>query len=108
MRGVIPASGPQVLRRTYRVALINARSILSKWDELVHWASTASCDIIAVTETWLHADVADSELCLLGYNLYRQDRMASRYGGVMLYVRNTIQSRFLAGYAQEQVHCERI
>ena len=105
---MIPASGPQVLRRTYRVALINARSILSKWDELVHWASTASCDIIAVTETWLHADVADSELCLLGYNLYRQDRMASRYGGVMLYVRNTIQSRFLAGYAQDQVHCEQL
>ena len=52
-------------------------------------------DIIALTETWLTADISDSKLFLQNYQLYRSERNAnlkSKHGGVMIGVRNNITS----------------
>ena len=92
----------------FRLALINARSIINKWDELIIWAARETCDLIAVTETWLHDDVRDCELQLPGYNLYRQDRNGSHHGGVLLYVADALTSSQLGASADVHVHCEQL
>lgn len=52
-------------------------------------------DVIVLTETWLYDEIGDSELKLFNYNIFRSDRnslFASRGGGVLIAVRNDIQS----------------
>ena len=44
-------------------------------------------DMICIVETWLCADVLDSEIALPGYQVYRRDR--NRHGGgILIYVRD--------------------
>ena len=44
-------------------------------------------DMLCIVETWLCADVLDSEIALPGYQVYRKDR--NRHGGgVLIYVRD--------------------
>jgi len=46
-------------------------------------------DIIAVTESWTHDNILDSELNVSGYHLFHCDRkIGYRGGGVLLYVRD--------------------
>ena len=66
---------------------VNAHSIIKKVDSLqtVIWAIQP--DIIGITESWANSDIADAELMVQGYDLFRKDRpVNSRGGGVLLYV----------------------
>ena len=81
---------------------------MSKRDELEYLASLSAPDIIAVTETWLHADVHDSEVVLPGYVLFRQDRMEGHHGGVILYVSERYSSKLELRYAAPQSSCEQL
>ena len=50
-------------------------------------------DVIGITESWSHSDISDSEFQLADYELFRQDRPSNhrgRGGGVLLYVRKTL------------------
>ena len=50
-------------------------------------------DVVALTETWLTNSVSDNEILDVGYSIYRSDRSTGkRGGGVLLAVKNSIQS----------------
>ncbi len=56
------------------ILLANVRAIASKVDEIQQIAELNSADIICITETWLSANIPDSNVSIPGYNLFRQDR----------------------------------
>ena len=57
-------------------------------------SSVINYDIIILTETWLRDDVADTELVLDNYSVYRRDRddnsKSNRGGGVLIVVKDMI------------------
>ena len=65
----------------------NARSLLPKLDEHSTLSSLYSPDVICVVETWLSSDIADSEIALPTYRLYRLDRNRHS-GGIVVYVKS--------------------
>ena len=48
--------------------------------------------IIGITESWANTDITDAELGLAGYVMFRRDRIGRRGGGVILYVKESIQA----------------
>ena len=48
--------------------------------------------IIGITESWANIDITDAELGLTGYVMFRRDRIGRRGGGVILYVKESIQA----------------
>ena len=70
---------------------MNARSLVNKTTELQALAS--DLDLLAITETWLKPHILDCELLPgLNFTIHRRDRENRSGGGVMLAVKNTIQS----------------
>ena len=45
---------------------------------------------IAVTESWLHADLPDSAVGIGGYDVHRKDRSGRRGGGVAAFVSSSV------------------
>jgi len=70
-----------------RCMYTNANSLVNKMEELRLRIEHSQYDIVAVTETWAHRSVTDSELNVRGYVQFRKDRQG-RGGGVILYVRD--------------------
>ena len=67
----------------------NARSVLNKWEELICTVEIFRPDVMGVTESFANEDIADSELSIPGYDLFRKDRTGGhRGGGVLLYIRS--------------------
>ena len=48
--------------------------------------------IIGITESWANTDITDAELGLTGYVMFRRDRIGRRGGGIILYVKESIQA----------------
>ena len=48
--------------------------------------------IIGITETWATTDISDAELGMTGYVMFRKDRIRTRGGGVILYIKESIQA----------------
>ena len=48
--------------------------------------------IIGITESWANTDITDAELGSTGYVMFRRDRIGRRGGGVILYVKESIQA----------------
>ena len=72
---------------------VNAHSIIKKVDSLQIVARAFQSDIIGITESWANPDIADAELMVPGYDLFRRDRpVSSRGGGVLLYVKSIFQA----------------
>lgn len=70
-----------------------------------------SPDIVVLTETWLHPGIADAELGLHEYNVFRRDRYNfpdSPYGGgVLIAVKNHLKSKLvLSGENFEEIYIE--
>ena len=59
--------------------------------------------IIGITESWANNDIAYAELGLTGHVMFRKDRMGRRGGGVLLYIRETIQAYEVL--LQEEADC---
>ena len=76
----------------YKCVCLNARSIVNKKNELNIMAEDIDPHIIGITESWANTDVTDAELGLTGYVMFRRDRIGRRRGGVILYVKESIQS----------------
>jgi len=77
----------------YLAYYVNACSIINKVDSLqtVIWAIQP--DIIGITESWANSDIADAELMVPGYELFRKDHpWNSRGGGVLLYIKSIFQA----------------
>lgn len=78
----------------------NVRSLNNKLWYLTCNVSCNNFDHLILTETWLNADVLDSELGLFNYNAFRCDgngltNSCSRGGGVLICVRNTYVSEVI-------------
>ena len=48
--------------------------------------------IIGITKPWANIDITDVELGSTGYVMFRRDRIGRRGGGVILYVKESIQA----------------
>ena len=48
--------------------------------------------VIGITESWANKDIVDAELTLTGYVMFTQDRRERRGGGVILYIKESIQA----------------
>ena len=71
----------------YKCVCLNARSIANKKNEL-----NIMVENIDITESWANTDITDAELGLTGYIMFRRDRIGRRGGGVILYVKESIQA----------------
>lgn len=69
---------------------MNARSLANKLDQLEAILLGLAPDIVAVTETWLHSSISDSNAVPSGYAIVRKDR-GSRGGGVALLFKDRIR-----------------
>jgi hypothetical protein len=69
----------------FNLLLINARSIINKMHYLRDLALLNCPDVIMLTETWCSDEIPDSQLSLVGYSLFRSDRILSRGGGCIMY-----------------------
>ena len=76
----------------YRYMCLNARSIVNKKNELNIMVEDIDPHIIGITESWANTDITDAELGLTGYVMFRRDRIGRRGGGVILYVKESIQA----------------
>ena len=75
--------------RTLKCCSLNARSVMNKSLDLQAYLQSNSLDMLAVTETFLSAEILDDEVIGCGYTVHRRDR--DRHGGgVMLIVRDDI------------------
>lgn len=79
-----------------RIMFTNARSIVNKIQELKLYAISASPDIIAITETWTHQNISNQYLQIPDYALVsrhdRQDTENGRGGGILIYVKSSINA----------------
>ena len=80
------------LETGYRCVCLNARSIVNKKNELNIMVEDIDPHIIGITESWANIDITDAELGLTGYVMFRKDRIGRRGGGVILYVKESIQA----------------
>ena len=71
---------------------LNARSIINKENELYIMVEDIDPHIIGITESRANTDITDAELGLTGYVIFRRDRIGKRGGGVILYVKESIQA----------------
>ena len=76
----------------YRCVCLNARSIVNKKNELNIMVEDNDPHIIGIIESWANTDITDAELGLTGYVMFRRDRIGRRGGGVILYVKESIQA----------------
>ena len=76
----------------YRCVCLNARSIVNKKNELNITVEDIDPHIIGITVSWGNKDITYVELGLTGYVMYRRDRIGRREGGVILYVKESIQA----------------
>ena len=75
----------------YKCVCLNARSIVNKKNELNIMVEDIDPHIIGLTESWANTDITDAELGLTGYVMFRRDRIGRMRGGVILYVKESIQ-----------------
>ena len=71
---------------------LNARSIVTKKNELNIMVEDIDPHIISITESWANTAITDAELGLTGYVMFRRDRIGRRGGVVILYVKDSIQA----------------
>ena len=70
-----------------RLAVINARSLEPKSDELSVILRTGNIEVAAVSEVWLKDHIPDQAITINGYSSFRHDRPGTRKGGgVILYI----------------------
>ena len=76
----------------YRCVCLNARSIVNKINELNIMVEGIDPHIIGLTESWANTDITDAELRMTGYVMFRRDQIGRWGGGVILYVKESIQA----------------
>ena len=65
---------------------------MNKFPELHAVVNDHSPLIIGIAESWCNSSIGDAELCLDGYNLFRNDRLSGVGGGVVLYVHSSLSA----------------
>ena len=87
-------SKPSEVCKSSGVAIshLNVRSLLPKQDELQTLLERRSTShVMGLSETWLDESVADAEIDMTGFRVYRKDRNRNG-GGVAVYVSDDVKS----------------
>ena len=88
----------------YKCVCLNARSIVNKRNELNIMVQDIDPHIIGITESWATPDISDAELGMTGYVMFRKDRLGRRGGGVILYIKESIQAYEIK--LEKEAECE--
>ena len=88
----------------YKCVCLNARSIVNKRNELNIMVEDIDPHIIGITESWATLDISDAELGMKGYVMFRKDRLGRRGGGVILYIKKSIQAYEIK--LEKEAECE--
>ena len=88
----------------YKCVCLNARSIVNKRNELNIMVEDIDPHIIGITESWATPDISDAELGMTGYVMFREDRLGRRGGGVILYIKESIQAYEIK--LEKEAECE--
>ena len=88
----------------YKCVCLNARSIVNKRNELNIMVEDNDPHIIGITESWATPDISDAELGMTGYVMFRKDRIGRRGGGVILYIKESIQAYEIK--LEKEAECE--
>ena len=88
----------------YKCVCLNARSIVNKRNELNIMVEDTDPHIIGITESWATPDISDAELGMTGYVMFRKDRIGRRGGGVILYIKESIQAYEIK--LEKEAECE--
>ena len=62
--------------------------------------------VIGITESWANKDIVDAELALTGYVMFKKDIRERRKGGVILYIKESIQAYEIP--LKSEADCEEI
>lgn len=73
------------------IAHVNVRSVVPNINDIKAYIVNNNIDILAVSESWLCPAIADEAINVNNFGLVRKDRTTGRGGGVLLFVKNTIQ-----------------
>ena len=88
----------------YTCVCLNARSIVNKRNDLNIMVEDIDPHIIGITESWATPDISDAELGMTGYVMFRKDRLGRRGGGVILYIKESIQAYEIK--LEKEAECE--
>ena len=88
----------------YKCVCLNARSIVNKRNELNIMVEDIDPHIIGITESWATPDISDAELGMTGYVMFRKDRLGRGGGGVILYIKESIQAYEIK--LEKEAECE--
>ena len=88
----LPGAKIDMSEAGYKCVCLNARSIVNKKNKLNIMIEDIDTHIIGITKSWANTDITDAELRLTGYVMFRRDRIGRRGGGVILYVKESIQA----------------
>ena len=84
MKGYIQSADHALL------GLINARSLMNKWDDIVDHINDHNLDLLGVTDTWIPASLTDLPLTPpTGYSIISVPRPSRRGGGIALLYRSS-------------------
>src|SRR5437867_4739279 len=87
----------EVRESRIRFMYTNIRSLMNnnKREEICAIIKEQNIEILGITESWTNENIANSEISLPDFTLYRKDRIIgdrTRGGGVLLYIKNDIIS----------------
>ena len=85
---------------------LNARSIVNKKNKLNIMVEDINPHIICITESWANKDISDAELGLKGYVMFRRERIGRRGGGVILYIKESIQAYEIK--LEREANCDKV
>ena len=89
----------------YKCVCLNARSIVNKRNELNNMVEdNIDPHIIGITESWATPNISEAELGMTGYVMFRKDRLGRRGGGVILYIKESIQAYEIK--LEKEAECE--
>ena len=88
----------------YKCVCLNARSIVNKRNELNNMVEDIDPHIIGITESWATPNISEAELGMTGYVMFRKDRLGRRGGGVILYIKESIQAYEIK--LEKEAECE--
>ena len=84
-------------KTTFSVICLNCQFIASKFDEFEYFMNylltyNSHIDVINLQETWQNNDTYYNDFTLPGYNMYFQPAICSTHGGLITYIKSSLNS----------------
>ena len=77
-----------------------------KLNYLADMCKEQNCEFLALTETHMDDDVLDAEVGIKDYDIYRQDRVGRKNGGVLIYIKKHYNTKCV--FTQSDSFCEQL